>query len=191
MKKNTIECKGLTKWTIYFNLTEMEKKEFYIATHVLTKNTKLLWLQLRIKHNIICTNSFLFKIGVLNDQNCTFCHEFTETIDHLFWECDKVKELLLNLQTFCTNTLDEDFQFSKKEFIIGSKVKIPKNILCLQLKYYIYVMRCNDKSLSLMGTLFYFKNFLASLKFTAIKENNFDQFRLFWNKWMKLLENSE
>ena len=54
-------------------------------------------------HRILGTNSLLCKMGLKNDNKCSFCSREKETIKHLFWDCkyaqdfwDTVKLLLVD-----------------------------------------------------------------------------------------------
>ena len=42
-------------------------------------------------HRCISLNDFLFKAGIVASDRCTFCYLERETIMHLFFECNKVK----------------------------------------------------------------------------------------------------
>ena len=61
----------------------------YILAKKCTKSTKLIEFQYKFLHRRIPTNSFLFRIGLQANENCSFCHTSTESLIHLFWSCDK------------------------------------------------------------------------------------------------------
>jgi hypothetical protein len=46
---------------------------------------------------ILSTNSLLFKCKLKETQHCNVCNETKETILHLFWECNIVKSLWLEM----------------------------------------------------------------------------------------------
>ena len=52
-----------------------------------TKDTNLQSFQFKLLHRRIATNDFLNKIGVSSSAMCTFCNEYVETLEHVFWEC--------------------------------------------------------------------------------------------------------
>jgi hypothetical protein len=54
-------------------------------------------MERRIKYRILSTNSLLIKCKLKETQLCNFCNETKETILHLFWECNIVKSLLLEM----------------------------------------------------------------------------------------------
>ena len=51
------------------------------------------------------TNSFLFKIKKINNNGCSYCNEHGETIEHLFLNCTKVKDIWNNLQDWISTQL--------------------------------------------------------------------------------------
>jgi hypothetical protein len=42
----------------------------------------------------LATNYFLRKIKIIDDANCNFCQKENETIEHIFWGCENVQNLL-------------------------------------------------------------------------------------------------
>ena len=90
---NNNECipTGQTRWNKQLNITPEQWKKIYTLPYLITKDTYLLWLQYRILHNILPTNSYLVKIQVCESNNITFCKNNKETIDHLFWLCEVIQ----------------------------------------------------------------------------------------------------
>ena len=76
----------------------------YLLAKKCTKSTKLIEFQFKFLHRRVPTNSFLFRVGLQGDENCSFCHTSSESLIHLFWSChktshfwNKVTEWLKNL----------------------------------------------------------------------------------------------
>ena len=97
---------------------------------------------------IMIRNSFLHRIKLKDTNIRSFCRCETETIEHILWDCEIVQALLYDLVTFCMNKIHKHISFAKKIFILGSCVKkdTVKNLIALQIKYYIYSMRCLNNS---------------------------------------------
>ena len=73
------------------NITPEQWKKIYTLLYLTTKDTYLRWLQYRILHNSLPTNSYLVKIQVCESNKCLNCKNDKETIDYLFWHCDVIQ----------------------------------------------------------------------------------------------------
>ena len=115
------------------------------------KNPVIQWFQTSINHNILVTNSLLFKIKLKNNTFCYYCHQREETITHLFWQCDKIQQFLKELiQWLKSENIQCDI--SEEYFILGlMKNNISEILRFIKLlaKYYIYITRCNQQILLL------------------------------------------
>jgi hypothetical protein len=87
--------------TMYFEDSELEWKTIMQLLFMNTKSAKLQWLQFRINHHILTTNTFLFKIGLKDNKLCNFCESHEETIYHILWECLNIQDLLKRFVEFC------------------------------------------------------------------------------------------
>ena len=63
-----------------------------------TRETKLQTFQFKLLHRRIATNNYHYKIGISLTDSCTFCEQTTETLIHLFWECESVQKFWQNIQ---------------------------------------------------------------------------------------------
>jgi len=70
------------------NQENIDWKTVYRTPFLCTKITKLIVFQLKLLHRRLATNSFLTKIGLKDNEQCTFCQNDKETLIHLFWTCD-------------------------------------------------------------------------------------------------------
>ena len=52
------------------------------------KKQKTIVFQFKLLHRRLATNSFLTKINLKDNEQCTFCQNDTETLIHLFWNCN-------------------------------------------------------------------------------------------------------
>ena len=85
--------KSQNKWRIDMNLPDNFGWKFvYELPFFLTKDSMLQWFQYRINHRLLGTNRLMFKMGIVDKENCSFCNHFSETILHLFWECRYVDQ---------------------------------------------------------------------------------------------------
>ena len=83
-----------------FDLSAEECREIHITPFKVTLDSKLRWLQYRINHGILVTNSWLFKVGISESNTCVYCDNI-ETIDHILTSCQVVNkfwdDVLINM----------------------------------------------------------------------------------------------
>ena len=81
------------KWEKEFNL-EVDSNWWKTKNSLIFKVTndiQIRWFQYRIMRRILATNTFLCMIGITDSELCTFCNEYPETLNHLFWECEYIQ----------------------------------------------------------------------------------------------------
>lgn len=105
---------------------------------------KLKWFQIRIVHRIIGTNRSLKWMNLKNDDLCDFCKEETETIVHLFWECDIIQRFWKELETIVQEKCEhlKDLVINKELILFGHtsgyKTDQILDTILLCVKFYIY-----------------------------------------------------
>ena len=62
-----------------------------------TKATKLIIFQFKLPHRRLATNDFLNKIGIKENDICTFCRTEKESLFQLFWSCSETSFILAGL----------------------------------------------------------------------------------------------
>ena len=83
-----------SKWKSDFQAHGAEMIDWsksYSLPFLCTRESKLQIFQFKLFHRRISTNRYLFKIGLISSELCSFCESSTETLLHLFWECPRVK----------------------------------------------------------------------------------------------------
>ena len=136
------------KWGTELNLgPNFCWKRLFTLPFTLVKDTNLRWFQFRILHRILGTNSLLCKMGLKNDNKCSFCSREKETITHLFWDCqyaqdfwDTVKLLLVDncgLEHVTLNECDILFGNPKSDEVL--------NKILLWGKKHIFRSKCEGK----------------------------------------------
>ena len=126
-----------------FNVTNDDFEQIYSIPFNTTIYTKLRAFQFKINHNILYTNEKLHKIKLSDSPLCTFCNNETETLEHLFADCNEVASVWQEvieylLQPFGMTNL------TKSEIILGITTSEQQNIInhiILETKYYIYVCK--------------------------------------------------
>jgi hypothetical protein len=93
--------KAESKWNILIGerINNETWNTIYYTPHLAKKKeTKLKFIQMKILHRILPTNEWLYKCRLTNSKNCTFCQIYSETIEHLLWECPNTKTIWLLLK---------------------------------------------------------------------------------------------
>ena len=80
---------------------------------------KMRSFQYRIFHRIIATNVLLMKMGIKDHDNCFFCDSKPETIEHLFWYCDRISHLWIALANWIWSVTDIEMKFSLESVLLG------------------------------------------------------------------------
>ena len=92
--------KSQSKWIAdcknYENFINWDK--LYILPFYCTKETKLQTFQFKLLHRKIAANNYLYKIGISLTNICTFCEQNTESLIHLFWDCELVQTFWQKIQ---------------------------------------------------------------------------------------------
>ena len=104
--------KSQSKWIAdcknYENLINWDKS--YILPFYCTKETKLQTFQFKLLH--IATNDYLYKIGISLTNICTFCEQNTESLIHLFWDCELVQTFWQKIQHWFIQRQTKPQEFS-------------------------------------------------------------------------------
>ena len=110
------------------------------------------WLNMQILRGALATNTFLMKAKIKSSDNCSFCGNAKETIEHLFWSCPTVNRFYQHAeQQLAALGLGTDVLFNlgnsffKEIILLGDgRENIPPEIpyIINQLKRHIWVSRC-------------------------------------------------
>ena len=183
------------KWIREVNLpNSFNWHKVYNLLHRTTKDTNLKWLQFRIVHRILSTNTFLTKIGILDSNLCDMCKEVPETLQHVFWECPKTQEFwtaLRNLlQTKCENIQISNFTALSVIFGFLTEENNNNEILNLILQYAkLYIYR--SKLANILPTIGVFKKLIVSIyeteKCIAYTTCTWDNFTKQWQPFIELV----
>ena len=120
--------------------------------------------QFKFLHRRVPTNAFLSRIGIQENENCSFCNSSSETLIHLFWSCTKTtsfwKEVIKWLQEAnllsrnypLTNTIALGLEPNKSNF------SIQINYCFLLARYHIWLSKTKPTNYP------FFKSYLRLLK---------------------------
>ena len=105
----------------------------------------------KLLHRRLPTNCFLKKVGLREDDKCSFCNKETENLIHLFWRCEKTKNFwdsLFKWMQSCQLSLSER-NYLHINTALGlrpdrSKHKLQINFCCLLAKHHIWLCRSKE-----------------------------------------------
>ena len=162
-----------------FNLNNNDCCSVYELPFKVTLDSKLRWLQYRIIHGILVTNSWLHRVGIKDDNTCVFCDQ-VETIVHLYTECDVINMFWDDVSA----TISFMPRLNVFEKLYGLISLTDNNMLINQLliiaRQCIYVSRGTGK----VPNFHHFKNMIVATmaleKVIAIQQDKID---LYLKKW--------
>ena len=157
-----------TKWTLYYRLAK-----------AMTLESKMHFFQYQILHRTLVTNSKLMYFGIKDNNNCTFCQTTKESILHLFWDCELVKEFWLSLCDFIKKNCNINLDINRRSILFGSlDCEKSTNCILLWAKDYIYCCRCKEAKPECLGYQGVLKKNITIEKHTL----NFESWGLKWGE---------
>ena len=84
------KCEKPSKWAKLreeFDLVDKQVSEAFIMPVRVAYEPYLRSFQYKVLNSILYTNDLLCKIGYVCNPNCSFCHQTSETISHILFDC--------------------------------------------------------------------------------------------------------
>ena len=120
----------------------------YSMPYICTIDVKSQYFQFRFVHKILPTNEFLCKIGIVDNDFCTFCKIERESIKHLMWSCDKVSSFWKEVIKWLNDLNIQVHNFSFQTVCLGIYNHNHAsfiNMILIWAKRFIYKCRVQDK----------------------------------------------
>jgi len=98
---------------------------------------------------------------------CTFCSEYDEKIEHLFYDCPISHQLIVEACNFFNLHWNLRINITKKQILFGKNLESPAsptNIIMFHLKKYIWYNRCKKIPQNFDQFLTWFKNEMEIMK---------------------------
>jgi len=118
--KTLKECdfKAKTKFNdAYGPLSNTDWKNIYKIARSLKVKNQIKDFQYKILFRFLPTNRLLFKMGKIESPRCYFCGLVQETLLHLFFDCQKVKDFWLTVVEIW-NDLNNDDKTATPDYIL-------------------------------------------------------------------------
>lgn len=184
----------ISRWELELNNEQTRWKMISLIPFKCTKDTKLHDFQYRILHRILTTNILLKKLNIQEDDLCSYCQECRETITHLFYGCNKVKQFWESIETWLSENCNEPVKFSKEDILLGvvkGNYDLYNHII-LMVKYYIYCTKFKKEHLNKQHIINCMRRQCLIEKKTAFAER---KMTVYFQKWSTLynvlLDNSQ
>ena len=159
------------------------------------KEVKLKWFQIRLVHRIIGTNRSLKWMNIVNNDQCSFCKNASESIAHLFCDCDIVNRFWTDLKSQLNTKCDHahNVTFNKELILFGHAERFKSDyvfdLMLLCGKFYIYTCRFGE-NVPVLNTFMkqFYSRYLVD-KQLAFVNMDYPNFRNIWHMYMPLFEN--
>ena len=92
---------------------------YKICFYTLQDNT-FIWFQYHVLHRILGVQQLLYKIKLSNTENCRLCNEHSETILHLFLDCQESNNLWENVTSWINTSLNMQLHLDINMKILGN-----------------------------------------------------------------------
>ena len=150
----------------------------YSLPRRIMKDNKIIELQYKILYRYIGTNRLLYKIGKKESPRCTLCALYDESIEHLFYECNKARNLWLSVLNIWNTLFETEIELSVKDIILGYKLtdaltdtEKALNVLILYGKQYIFDCKRSEKEVCIHSFKLFLKRNVKICKYpTQIHE---------------------
>ena len=150
------------KWDTKLDTENDWKTIFWKTSKISDINLK--WFQTKILHRCLGNNVLLKQMKIIDSDQCIFCQDGTDTIEHMFWECNEIhafwNQLMDILNRKCINTVNVNV--TKSLVLLGHD----PNIHLDNVSYFIlifakkYIYQCKLKEVKPI-----LKVFLSKLKY--------------------------
>ena len=180
-------CNLKNKWSNILQCTidKIEWVKIYKLCFKTIHCNEFIWFQYRIIQRILGTGAYLHKVGISINPDCTFCGSSAETLQHLFVNCPIVLEFWEKVRLWLSRTVGLYLDINAFNILFGVTESeldsVPKNILIMIAKKYIWTCSKKCQILHLDGFINCFKHFYMEHEYTAIINNCLDKFQKGWS----------
>ena len=137
--------------------------------------------QYKLIHRRTVNNQLLKRMKIVESENCLFCKDQVETIEHIYLQCPNSVNLWNETIKWVRNIQDRHFIISDHEKIFGTTDNIHvTNLLIISVKDVIYQKRKEGKTMSIIDVK---RSLLKNLSIVKLKDVLQDDLELFEAKW--------
>ena len=185
-KLTTLNC--VKRWHEIYNIDSDIWNNMFKIPFKACRETHLQSFQYRITQRILPCNTWLFKLKVSDTENCTYslCHsDEKDTIQHFLVNCEPVQIFWKNFISWWNKLNISKLQPPMEEnIVLGFPIINDEDIVlnfCLILaKYFIYICKRNQTSLSFISYLRKLKNKVLIEENIHKSHGTFSKFCVTW-----------
>ena len=104
------------KKLLSYGITKENLNKIYLLPFTATKEVKF---QHKIIHNILATNSILYKMNKAASPSCPFCPSDNQNIRHLFISCPQASSFWYKFQSWYSTVSNANLLLSEPEVLFG------------------------------------------------------------------------
>ena len=183
LQKSNVQPSAVTKWNnVFENLNWFKIFKQYSKFH----DIKLKWFQLRILHRLLPTRKYLYNCKIIDDPMCNICQVETQTIQHLFWDCEIVKKFWNDFNQLLTSKCQHCNALSLSDSLIlfgykeGTETDYGLNYILLLAKFYIYTISMTNARPTIQGFLCVLKQRCSDLKYMHSLDGTLNRYKEHW-----------
>ena len=159
-----------------------------------TLDVQLRWFQMKLLHRLIPTEKYLYQCKIIESPLCGFCNTENQTIEHLFWHCERVRvfwnDVLALVNDKCQHVHNLNFNHNLILFGIAQNIKTDRglDLLILWAKYFIYKCKIQKKIPNLQGFHIFLKSRWNLEKYASSINGTQGLFDRTWTPYLALLQ---
>ena len=146
------------KKLLSYGIAKENLNKSYLLPFTATKEVKLAMFQYKIIHNILATNSILYKMKKVAFPSCPFCPSDCQNMHHLFISCPQASSFWYKFQRWYSTVCNASLLLSEPEVLFGitrpCTHRLTLNHLIMLGKYFLYINALNN-------TKFAFNDFIS------------------------------
>ena len=174
----------INKWEREIGYISEEDLLSYNAVIKDLKEVALKDFQFKVTSKILVTKSFLHRIRKIDNNQCSYCTNQSETIVHLFTECEKVTRFWQQLRSWMLVRTNLMLDINSKSIIFSYQNKNELlSYISVLAKQYIYKNKFVNNSLNLDSFISLMKKKFQCEKYIAFINSNMGKF---FDKWRPL-----
>ena len=191
IKDNDVQPNCCNSWNSKFSENIIWQKVFKNVQYI--REIKFKWFQIRLVNRILATNDVLLHMKVRSNNLCSFCSTERENIQHLFWNCDVVKNFWACLE-LNVNKCNQEINVKLTELFIlfgynqNCKSDRAFDYIVLLAKYFIYTNRCKNTIPNYNLFLKFLKRKYEIERHIANINLHLDSFNRVWTPYILLFE---